>query len=61
MTMNLKKQILHRKENHKYRRSFKSTILDYIGFPSSTSGKEPTCQCRRHKRCEFDPWAGRIP
>ena len=24
-------------------------------------GKEPICQCRRHKRCVFDPWAGKIP
>ena len=24
------------------------------GFPGGTSGKEPTCQCRRHKRCGFD-------
>ena len=24
-------------------------------------GKEVTCQCRRHKRCGFDPWAGKIP
>ena len=23
--------------------------------------KEPTCQCRRHKRCGFDPWFGKIP
>ena len=22
--------------------------------------KEPTCQCRRHKRCGFDPWVGKI-
>ena len=21
-----------------------------------TSGKESTCQCRRHKRSRFDPW-----
>ena len=26
-----------------------------------TSGKEPACQCRRHKRCGFDPWIGKIP
>ena len=32
-----------------------------MGFPGGTSGKEPTCQCRGHKRCEFDPWAGKIP
>ena len=31
------------------------------GFPGGTSGKEPTCQCRRHKRPEFDLWIGRIP
>ena len=23
------------------------------------SGKEPVYQCRRHKRCGFDPWSGR--
>ena len=26
-----------------------------------SSGKEPTCQSRRHKRCEFSPWVGKIP
>ena len=25
------------------------------------SGKEPACQCRRHKRPRFDPWVGKIP
>ena len=24
------------------------------------SGKEPTCQCRRHKRPGFNPWDGKI-
>ena len=28
---------------------------------SATSGKEPSCQCRRCKRCWFNPWAGKIP
>ena len=32
-----------------------------MGFPFGASGKEPTCQCRRHKRCEFDRWVGKIP
>ena len=32
-----------------------------MGFPGGTSGKEPACQCRGHKRCEFNPWAGKIP
>ena len=31
-----------------------------LGFPGSTSGKEP-CQCRRYKRCGFDLWVGKIP
>ena len=32
-----------------------------MGFPGGLSGKEPTCQCRRHKRPGFDPWVGKIP
>ena len=32
-----------------------------IGFPGSASGKEPACQCRRHKRPGFGPWIGKIP
>ena len=32
-----------------------------MDFPCGTSGKEPTSQCRRRKRCEFDPWVGKIP
>ena len=32
-----------------------------LGFPGGTSGKEPSCQCRRYKRCAFDPWIGKIP
>ena len=31
------------------------------GFPGGASGKEFPCQCRRHKRCRFDPWIGKIP
>ena len=32
-----------------------------VMLPGGTSGKEPACQCRGHKRCGFDPWVGRIP
>ena len=32
-----------------------------LGFPGGTSGKELTCQYRRHKRCGFNPWVGKIP
>ena len=31
------------------------------GFPGGTSGKEPTCQCRRYKSHGFDPWVRKIP
>ena len=31
------------------------------GFPGGTRGKEPSCQCRRHKKCRFDSWVGKIP
>ena len=31
------------------------------GFPGGTTGKEPVCQCRRPKRCGFNPWVGKIP
>ena len=30
-------------------------------FPGSPSGKESACQCRRRRRCWFDPWFGKIP
>ena len=30
-------------------------------FPGGASGKEPTCQYRRCKKCGFDPWVGKIP
>jgi len=30
-------------------------MSNYWGFPGGTSGKEPTCQCRRRKRHGFDP------
>ena len=36
------------------------TILQEKDFPGGTSGKESTCQCRRCKRCGFDPWVGKI-
>ena len=31
-----------------------------MGFPGGTSGKEPACQCRRHKRCGIHSWVGKI-
>ena len=31
------------------------------GLPKWCSGEESTCQCKRWKRCGFDPWVGKIP
>ena len=31
------------------------------GFPGGTGGKEPTCQCKKHERCGFNPWVRKIP
>ena len=31
------------------------------GFPGGASGKEPTCQRKRHKGCGFNPRVGKIP
>ena len=36
-------------------------MMSILGFPGGTSGKELSCQCRRHKRYEFDPWFRQIP
>ena len=35
--------------------SLSSLTRAHPGFPGGVSGKEPTCQCRSHKRCGFDP------
>ena len=32
-----------------------------MGLPRWLSGKESACQCRRHRRCRFSPWVGKIP
>ena len=32
-----------------------------MGFPGGASSKEPTWQCRRYKRCGFNPWVGKTP
>ena len=32
-----------------------------LRFPGGTSGKEPTCQCRRQRRWRFNPWVWKNP
>ena len=34
--------------------------IKYEGFPGGASGKEPACQCRRHKGRGFDSWVGKF-
>ena len=53
------KHLLH-SLNH-YSGSINHSYNHIGGFPGGTSGKEPTCQCRRCKRHGFDPWVGKIP
>ena len=49
-----------------YRGAFHSLIpliLWYVliyRVPGGSSGKEPICQCRSHRRCRFNPWVGKI-
>jgi len=35
--------------------------MGLMDFPGGDSGKESNSQCRRCKRCEFNPWVGKIP
>ena len=32
-----------------------------LGFPGGAICREPTCHCRRHERCGFDPWVREMP
>ena len=36
-------------------------LIGILGFPGGSSGKEPTCQCKRHKSLGLDPYVGKIP
>ena len=38
-----------------------TTVGTTAGPGDGASGKEPACQCRRQRRCGFDPWVGKIP
>ena len=37
------------------------TMLQSMGFPGGASGKAFPCQYRKHTRCRFDPWVGKMP
>ena len=40
--------------------SFLNCYYGYHGASLVLSGKESACQCRRHRRCGFDPSIGKI-
>ena len=40
---------------------FPSVYHTAWSFPGGARGKEATCQCRKHRRCVFDPQTGNIP
>ena len=40
---------------------FNCYVIFYMGFTRWLSGKESTCQCRRCRRCQFNPWVRKIP
>ena len=42
-------------------RDMSSIVFKTPGFPGDARGKESASQCRRHKRCGFDPWVRKIP
>jgi len=31
------------------------------GFLDGFVGKESACQCRKHRRCRFNPWVRKLP
>ena len=42
------------------KKSKKYKSINWLGFPGGSSGKELSSQCRRHKRCQFNPWVRKI-
>ena len=48
-----------KKENYQVAYYAKTEII--TGFQSSARGKDPACECRRHKKPEFDHWVRKIP
>ena len=63
MSQLLKVKVLVNKEGHGFQMliKFKYILIDTLGFPGGASGKESTCQSRRHKRCGFNPQVRKIP
>ena len=47
---------------HKHTHSHTHTLTHtHMGFSGGASGKKPACQCKKCKRCGFNPWVWKIP
>ena len=44
-----------------YETGYSAAWTYFLTSLCGASGKEPACQCRRHKRRGFDPWVGKSP
>ena len=44
-----------------YHLTLLTTVFFFKGIPGGGGGKEHTYQCRRHKRCRFNPWVQKTP
>jgi len=44
-----------------HRVEYLSLFILQAGLPRWLSGKKSTCQCRRQRRCGFNPWVGKSP
>ena len=61
-SLNLKTFYLQLPAFHRLKGLDRYDLLDiHVCFPGGASGKEPACQCRRHKRHRLHPWVGKIP
>ena len=43
------------------KQTMRYSLTGELGFPGGSDGKEPACQCRRAKRCKFNPQVREIP
>ena len=41
--------------------NFLEEVISELGFPGGANGKEPACQCRRHKEMWVGSWVGEDP
>ena len=68
--IDLGKGLVHKKtenrdwSNHQHPRHAPpppQSVFTATNSPGGASGKEPTCQCRRHKRHGLEPWVRKTP